>query len=87
MKNFFLSALLCASAALCRANETLATSAATLEIDSPKCELTPQLFTPDWQGHRSSGGLVREADGSFAFKIETKSAGTVRGPCSWALRS
>ncbi len=67
-----------------RAADTLATSAATLELASPRCEIVPQLFTPDWQGYRSSGGLVREADGSYAFKIETKSAGTVRGKAFFA---
>ena len=79
MKRLFLSLFLCLCATVCRAAETLATSAATLELDSPACEFAPQLFTPDWQGYRASGGLVREADGSYAFKIETKSAGTIRG--------
>jgi hypothetical protein len=65
------------------AAETLATSAATLELSSPRCEITPQLFTTDWQGCRSSGGLTREADGSYAFKIETQ-GGTVRGKAVFA---
>jgi hypothetical protein len=80
MKNFFLSALLCASAALCRANETLATSAATLEIDSPKCELSPQLFTPSWEGIHAAGGLARSEDGAFPFTLDVpKGTGDVRG--------
>jgi len=71
--------LFCLCATASRAAETLATSAATLELSSPHCEITPQLFTTDWQGYRASGGLTREADGSYAFKIETKTAGTIRG--------
>jgi hypothetical protein len=74
---FTLLCLTCATVS--RAGDTLATSAATLELTSPKCELVPQLFTPDWQNCRASGGLTREADGSYAFKIETKSSGTIRG--------
>lgn len=76
--------VLCLALSSAQATETLATTAATLELSSPRCELVPQLFTPDWQGYRASGGLVREADGSYAFKIETKSAGTVRGNAVFA---
>ena len=79
MKRLALPLLLCTCAMAGRAAETLATSAATLELDRPKCELAPQLFTTDWQGLRATGGTVREADGTYAFKLEMNSAGTVRG--------
>jgi hypothetical protein len=84
MKRTALGLLSLAFAIHCRAADTLATSAATLELTNPRCEIVPQLFTPDWQGYRSSGGLVREADGSYAFKIETTSAGTIRGKAVFA---
>ena len=44
--NHLILPLLCAVVSLGRAADTVATSAATLELDSPKCELSPQLFTP-----------------------------------------
>ena len=79
MKRFLLTLSLSLCAIMSHSGETLATSAATLELTSPNCEITPQLFTPDWQGYRASGGLTRENDGSYAFKIEIKTAGTIRG--------
>ena len=79
LQHLLLSAL-CASAALCRASETLATSAATLELDSPKCELSPQLFTPSWEGIRAKGGLTRSDDGKYPFTLEIlQGAGAVHG--------
>ena len=84
MKRLLLPLSLSLCAMMSRAGETLATSAATLELSSPKCAFTPQLFTPDWQGYHSSGGLIREADGSYAFKIETKAGGTIRGKAVFA---
>ena len=83
MRHVLCALALFSLAAAARAADTLATSAATLELSSPRCEITPQLFTPEWQGQRSSGGLTRVADGSYAFKIETKE-GTVRGKAVFA---
>ncbi len=80
MKHLLLPALLCACAALCRAADTVATSAATLELDSPKCELSPQLFTPTWEGIHAKGGLTRSADGKYPFTLEIlQGAGAVSG--------
>jgi hypothetical protein len=62
-----------------RAAETLATTAATLELDSPKCELAPQLFTLEWHGQSAGGGAERDADGAYPFKLEVEGRGTVRG--------
>jgi len=67
-----------------RADETLATSAATLELSNPHCEITPQLFTTEWQWQRASGGLTRNADGSFAFTITLASAPAVHGRATFS---
>lgn len=79
MNRILLPALLCLGASAGLAADTLATSAAVLELSSPKCELVPQLFAPDWDGQRSKGGLLREADGSYPFTIQAKNAAPLRG--------
>lgn len=73
----FLTLLACAAAG--HAADTLVTSAATVELASPKCEIVPQLFTPDWQGQRAKGGLTRNADGSFDFLLEANGSDALRG--------
>jgi hypothetical protein len=62
-----------------RAADALATADATLEIDSPRCALVPQLFMPDWHGLRATGGTERDADGAYLFKLEVKGGGVIRG--------
>ena len=76
---FALTTFCLVCAAMCRAADTLATSAATLELTSPKCELRPQLFTAEWQGQMSKGGLTRGTDGSFAFALEANGADALTG--------
>ncbi len=79
LHHLILSAL-CAGAATCRASETLATSSATLELDSPACELTPQLFTPSWAQSHAKGGQSRSGDSSFPFLLDAQQGtGPVRG--------
>jgi hypothetical protein len=85
MKHLLLPALLCLHVSACRASETLATSGATLELDAPACELTPQLFTPSWEGIRAKGGLSRDDDGAFPFTLATRQDGaTIRGRATFS---
>jgi len=79
MKQLLWALLLGACAFESRARSALATSAATLEIDSPPCEFSPQLFTPDWHWTRASGGLERDERGAFPFVLSAPSDGAVRG--------
>ena len=85
MKRLLFALLFGMCAHVGRAADTLATSAATLELTSPACEIVPQLFTPDWQGLQATGGILRDADGAYAFKLETKTAGTVQGKAVFKL--
>lgn len=84
MKRLFLCLQLGACALASRAADTLATSSATLELASPKCDLSPQLFTPDWQGQQATGGLTRGDDGAYTFKLEVKNAGLVHGKAAFS---
>ena len=61
------------------AAETLATSAATLELDSPACEFAPHLFLPDWQMKSASGGLTRDEKGAFPFVFPAHGSEDIRG--------
>lgn len=79
MKRLLLPLLFSVLASVCRANDTLATSAATLEIDGPSCEFSPQLFTPDWHWTRATGGLERDANGAFPFVLSVNGSEAVRG--------
>lgn len=78
-KRTVLTLLTLSLAAAARAAETLATSAATLELSSPRCEIAPQLFTPDWHGQRATGGLTPDADDAYPFLFNVKNAGAIRG--------
>lgn len=77
-----LTALL--AAGVCRAGETTATLAATLEFADLHCELTPQCFTPGWKWHTASGGLERHDDDTFPFKLDLSPAGVIRGKARFA---
>ena len=79
MKRFTAIILLLASATASLAADTVATSAATLELTSLNCEIFPQLFTPNWQGQRSKGGLTHDTDGSFAFTLDANGLETLKG--------
>ncbi len=72
-----LLAMSCMNAA--QAADARATTGATLELSEPKCELVPQLFTPEWHYHWASGALGRTPDGAYPFAIRVKGGSTVRG--------
>ena len=76
--------ILCLSSPAARAAETLATSAATLELDNPACEFAPQLFLPDWQMKRASGGLTRDDKGAFPFVFSAHGTEDIRGSAVFA---
>ncbi len=80
-----LTLLLLTCATACRATETLATSAATLELDNPACEFAPQLFRPDWQMKRASGGLTRDDKGAFPFVFSAHGSEDLRGSAVFSL--
>jgi hypothetical protein len=75
----FIFSLLVMGATACSAGDALASSSATLELTDPTCDFSPQLFTPDWNGQRSKGGLVRDADGSYPFSIGAGTPPPIRG--------
>ena len=84
MKRLAWGITLILTAATLHAAETLATAGATLELDSPKCDLVPQLYTPDWHNTRAAGGIAREADGSYPFTLTVEGKGVVRGKAVFA---
>ena len=83
MSHLFLS-FIGLAALSAQATETLATSAATLEIDRPKCEFSPQLFLPDWQMKRATGGLTRDGKGAFPFVFLINEAEALRGAATFS---
>jgi len=83
-KHLLLTLLLCTYTLASRANETLATSAATLEIDNPKCEFSPQLFMPNWQMKRATGGLTKTEQGAFPFEFSINDAQALRGAATFS---
>jgi len=62
-----------------QAADALATAGATLELSEPKCELAPQLFTPEWQSQRATGLLELTPDGAYLFTLQVKDRGAIRG--------
>ena len=79
MKRLAFGIALLGTVASVHATETLATSGAVLELDSPKCELAPQLYTPEWHGQRAVGNVERAADGSYPFRMEVRDQGVING--------
>ena len=73
----------CVLAASCmcvaQAADVWATAGAALELSEPKCELAPQLFTPEWDSQRATGLLERTPDGAYLFNLQVKDRGTIRG--------
>lgn len=87
-----LSALSALSLAVCaslsaHAAETLATSAATLELTAPACEFAPQLFLTNWECKRASGGLTRNAAGEFPFTLAAERSDDIRGTATFSATS
>lgn len=78
-------AVSCMNAA--QAADALATTGATLELGEPKCELAPQLFTPEWHSQRASGALERTPDGAYPFTLQVKDSGTIRGQARFEIAS
>ena len=85
MKSRYLALCLAVMSLLsARAAETLATSAATLELDHPVCEIAPHLFLPNWQMLRATGGLTRDEHGAFPFKFVIDDTEGIRGTAVFA---